>query len=90
MSQQPILPQVGDRVLFVPLKSDPLRFPESPTPKLAAIVVYVIGYHSVNLAVFDVNGQLSPRNDVILRQHDDDPPGVSYCEWPTPAMEANN
>jgi hypothetical protein len=48
---------------------------------LAALVAYVHGPRSVNLAVFDPNGIAFNRTYITLRQEGDDLPQRPFCEW---------
>lgn len=47
----------------------------------AALVVCVHNEYSVNLAVFDRNGDLRPAQRVPLSQHGEVPNEGPYCEW---------
>lgn len=71
-----IKPTVGRVVWFRPMSAS-----ENPQP-LAAIIAFVHDDKTVNLAVFDRNGESYPLEGVQLIQEGEMPcrPG-GYCEW---------
>jgi hypothetical protein len=67
--------QAGDRVLFTPMRADPIFQPDK-TQQLTGIVAVVIDEHHVNLNVLDQNGMSHARGGVLLLGEDDVAPSA--------------
>lgn len=75
-----ITPTVGRKVWYRPAKAEFIaRNGEQP---LDATVVAVHSARSVNLVVFDANGEMHKRPRTLLMQGDEQyDPVTGYCEW---------
>lgn len=74
-------PRIGDVVWFWPAASDRIHRTDKALP-LSAIIASVWNDNSINLAVFDSNGNSMGRTSVTFVQDHDVRPKGHFAEWP--------
>lgn len=88
----PMSPHVGKIVYFFPHEEDTIATSENEDDPLPAIVTAQLDKDTVNVAVFDAIGRITPRGDVPLfatmPKDDDIPDGESFVVVARPGEAA--